>query len=87
MHRRNRADPREVSILVYPNPATDVLHVDMNSPSAAIIEILDLLGRVIYVCPIQQGLDTISIENLGKGFYLAKVKTNAGEQIVKWIKE
>lgn len=74
-------------ILVYPNPATDVLHVDMNSPSAAIIEILDLLGRVIYVCPIQQGLHTISIENLGKGFYLAKVKTNAGEQIVKWIKE
>ena len=74
-------------ILVYPNPATDVLHVDMNSPSAATFEILDLLGRVIYVSPIHQGPHTISIENLGRGFYLAKVKTNTGEQIVKWMKE
>lgn len=65
---------------LYPNPATDVLNVDvkMLGNYDATIEVLDLNGRVVYSAV---GYNTpsgfsINVADLSKGLYIVRIKNN-----------
>ena len=62
---------------IYPNPAISSVYV--NGPEIQEIELLTLNGKLILVSSER----TIDINNLPRGFYLAKLKTKAGTFIKK----
>ncbi len=74
----------EIEINLYPNPAQNVLHIQSSSVVEQ-ITIYDINGRMIkqILFPNQD----INVNDLAKGIYLVKVKTEAGDVLRKVIKE
>ncbi|HBG71162.1 MAG: hypothetical protein A2W93_12530 [Bacteroidetes bacterium GWF2_43_63] len=59
---------------VYPNPTNGVFHLNIESASVAKVEILNLLGDVVYFQNnLPNGSNTISIENLNDGIYMMRL--------------
>ncbi|MCF8428646.1 MAG: T9SS type A sorting domain-containing protein, partial [Bacteroidia bacterium] len=62
------------AIKVYPNPATDILHID-NLQSNTTISILDVTGKEIIKFSSDKLDATISLTNLSSGLYFIKIQT------------
>lgn len=77
-----------INVLVYPNPAKDVLFVKVNDATKDKInlQILDLSGRVIKsTSVISDG--NINIADIQIGTYILKINTPKGSTNKLWIKE
>lgn len=66
------SEPQQV-ISVYPNPATDLLHLDFSGDVNAQIRLLDVQGRVILSENMVSVQNTISLEGVSAGFYILDV--------------
>jgi hypothetical protein len=62
-----------VSVQVYPNPATSVINVV--APERAVVEVMDLLGKQVIISTMVNAnqKQEISTENLANGMYMLKV--------------
>lgn len=72
-----------VTVNVYPNPATDVLHVEANGINR--IEVIDLAGRI--VLSSTQAQNTINISSLANGIYMLRTSTMEGVNVQKIVKK
>jgi len=61
-------DPR---LVIYPNPATDVLY--LSQPVTEEIEIVDLYGRMVYHKEVGTSTSTIHLEGLSAGLYFLRI--------------
>jgi hypothetical protein len=75
----------EVSINLYPNPVQDELHIDASSQIEG-IEIQQLNGSVLYSHISHETSARISLAGLSPGMYLVNVKTKAGSESYRFIK-
>lgn len=66
-------NPVTTSIIIYPNPVTDVLIVEANDADAKQIAITDVTGRVQLRKTIQ-GTETIQVNSLLQGIYYITVE-------------
>lgn len=74
----NETVPGAVSV-VYPNPAKDVLHVDMKGANITGISLSDMQGRTFKtVTPAKNTLVTIPVSDLSAGIYIIAVQTETG---------
>jgi 1,4-alpha-glucan branching enzyme len=66
----------EQSIVIYPNPASDYLHVFSGSSQIEQIELIDASGKVLKSFGLNRGINEVEISTteLPKGFYLLKVR-------------
>ena len=74
------------SLNLYPNPATAVLHFNLDNDAEVNIVISDVLGKIV----LSETISTrsISIENLKSGIYFVTFKTQSGAVAkAKFIKE
>ena len=72
-------------ILVYPNPATDVLYIDGTQNSE--IEILNIEGQILRLLIINNNHTILDISDLAEGLYFVKVKNETGTLVKKFVKE
>lgn len=72
-----------VTVNVYPNPATDVLHVEANGINR--IDVIDLAGRI--VLSSTQAQNTINISSLANGIYMLRTSTMEGVNVQKIVKK
>jgi hypothetical protein len=72
-------------IEIYPNPVIDVLHI--KSPQKSLIEISNINGQIIKKHCNNDKITTIDLENISKGFYIIKVKSDKEIVTNKFIKE
>lgn len=88
----NSISAQEGSIDVYPNPAVDVVTINMNLVNASktvLFEIADVTGKIVYTHTannVKNNQSKINVSGLATGAYLLKVTTDAGiftEKIVK----
>lgn len=66
---------------IYPNPATDVIHINWGSLSAgmAIFSITDISGKKVYRSEVKMDANAaINISNIRPGFYFLNVQTESG---------
>jgi hypothetical protein len=77
--------PKE--ILIYPNPATDVITIQMSNTEASTIEIIDVTGKVVLIRNNQAQRATIDINNLPNGIYLVRVSSGSNMEVQKIIKQ
>ena len=70
------------SIRVFPNPADDVLYVDLSNAGIQSVGLYDLLGRAVTdVCDTpQQGIAEINVRNLPAGVYVLRVTDDIGRE-------
>ncbi len=59
-------------ITLYPNPATSYLHVESKDKQISSIEIMDLLGRVVFYEKGQANLWEINLPNMIQGMYILR---------------
>jgi hypothetical protein len=73
------------TIVIYPNPSKNEIHIQNNGLNVELIEILDINGKVIMSLT---SLENISVENLEAGLYFVQVKFDKGNIVQqKLIKE
>lgn len=63
---------------VYPNPATDRIHIQSATNEAATIEILDVTGKQVTRQNIVGGAASIQLNHLVQGMYLYQIKSAKG---------
>ncbi|MBD3581179.1 T9SS type A sorting domain-containing protein [Flavobacterium selenitireducens] len=74
------------NFIIYPNPAGNELHVD-SEEGIDRIEILNLLGNLLYSANVSGGNATISTASLSTGIYILNVHRNGQSQQTKFIKK
>ena len=52
-----------------PNPARDLLHIQIDHPDAYVVRIADISGRTVFRTSLDRS-SSIDISNLAKGIYL-----------------
>jgi len=72
-------------INIYPNPNNGVFTVDIESSTT--INIIDVLGKVVYTQKLLDGKYTINLSNLNNGLYILKAESNGQLKTVRLIKE
>lgn len=78
------SEPLENSaIALYPNPATDILHVEVNQEmvgASTQIQILDVFGRLVKQEPVRGGNVATDVSNLDSGLYF--IRLISGNEII-----
>ena len=73
------------SLSLYPNPTLSVLNIKTNENLAnQTYAIIDALGKIVLKGKLNEGNNTINVEQLSKGIYYLKV---ANDKASKFIKE
>jgi hypothetical protein len=76
-----------LSMTVYPNPSeNDEINLLLyfgGKPSSAVVEVMDLSGRVVYSQNITT--NTHQISNLSAGVYVVRARTSAGVAVEKVV--
>jgi len=74
------------NITIYPNPATDKLYINLNSPASALITIMDMEGRQINQTENRNmQVVTIPLNGFAPGIYLARIQTGDGVSTLKFV--
>jgi hypothetical protein len=74
-------------IKIYPNPAKDLLTVDLNNFEAIKVNLFDALGRIVLTAPLSLSATTLNISALDKGFYTLVIDTKDKQLFKQIIKE
>lgn len=88
----NEIKIKDEELKIYPNPANDVLNVEINlstssgSSSVAKLEIINSLGQVVYQSAITNQHSSINIKQLSNGFYQLKLSEGESQKLIKFIK-
>lgn len=63
---------------LYPNPASDMLYFEVESQSNYTIQIIDVLGRVVFKSDLSAGIisEELSVSDLNAGIYVVSVSSN-----------
>ena len=61
-----------ISLNVYPNPTSDVLHIQLNQDASANTygELLDLTGKLVLRIPLNPGENEIDVQSIAPGTYV-----------------
>lgn len=76
----------ESHLRIYPNPVTTEFKVEASSEISQ-VEILDVIGRVVMIQPVQAKEDVINVEKLPHGLYTVKCIFREGIAVQKIIKQ
>ena len=80
------SSPSELQASVFPNPASDMLYLRVQTPEQCAWELLDFSGK-----RIQQGMiipdqeTAISIQSVSSGFYFLKITGSSGTSTTKKV--
>lgn len=63
---------------LYPNPVLDVLYFEIESQSNSTIQIIDVLGRVVFKYDLSAGITTgeLPVSDLNAGLYIVSLRSN-----------
>jgi hypothetical protein len=68
----------EYNLVVFPNPASDMVYVQVNGQKIDNLSISDMTGRQVYVSSSSNKIVEIDARNLTAGTYIINVSTSAG---------
>ncbi|MDR3681739.1 MAG: thiol protease/hemagglutinin PrtT [Flavipsychrobacter sp.] len=69
---------KNIVVAMYPNPANNVVNIDLQGTKATAINIIDMQGRVIKeITPTNSAIVTISTADFIPGIYMVQIHTDA----------
>ncbi|HRN38048.1 MAG TPA: T9SS type A sorting domain-containing protein [Flavobacteriales bacterium] len=75
-----------ISVRLWPNPGTDVLHIETGTTGRVGVQVCDATGRAV-LAAWGTGVLKLSSAALSPGVYFIEVTTSEGRQTVKWMKQ
>jgi hypothetical protein len=75
------------SVLVYPNPAKDILNIESRQKQLETITIVDLLGKTVRSATITDMQARIDLSPLANGLYLVKITAADESHVFKIVKK
>lgn len=72
-------------IKLYPNPVSDILHLDFNDYNVISIELMNAAGTLISKSTGK--IESIDVRDLPKGVYFIKINTEIGSNYKRFIKQ
>jgi hypothetical protein len=76
------------NITVYPNPATDVLHISLSTYKFNKLEVRDLLGKTVQTAELNSLEESISVKDLQKGIYFILLSDNSNNtEAIRFVKD
>jgi hypothetical protein len=81
----NTSDINEPEIVIYPNPAQDIVNIDLKSQESYNLQVFNLEGKLILTKTALKGKTTINISesNLSKGVYIFKINNTSQKVIIQ----
>jgi hypothetical protein len=73
-------------IIVYPNPANDVLNISLPDAETGEITIYNPTGRIVFNKKYLPGATSISIDHLEHGIYFLQAEGDFGTRSIKFVK-
>ena len=68
-------DEADLSIFrVYPNPTRDLLHVDLPTGEATLLEIIDMQGRLVRQVQVNGDRAVLHVGDLATGTYMLRLQ-------------
>jgi len=76
------------AMLVYPNPATDIIHLRITGPfmPGLTAEIYNSMGQLVLTAPITQSLQEVHIAGLSSGVYYLRTGSGSNSKVIKLVK-
>ncbi len=75
-------------VSIYPNPANDVLFVNMNGTTVSAVEIFNMTGQIVYTSGNEQNsIFEINVSELAAGMYTVRVINADGVSVRRFTKE
>ncbi len=78
--------PRDVSILIYPNPTKGNINVNCKNTIKS-IELYDVQGRVLQTNLVNANQTNVDISNQSKGIYFLRIISDKGMKVEKIVRE
>lgn len=78
--------PLNTELSLYPNPAKDVIHFNIDKQVNVTFEIWNMVGGQIQLGKAHQGLNTVDIKKLLPGVYFLKLSTDKEIKVLKFVK-
>ena len=73
----------ENTMVIYPNPASDVLNIKVDKYFAGELKISDLQGRIVYNKQVSiNGITQIEIDYLAKGTYIVQLGNELSQKLM-----
>ena len=77
----------DAKLRLYPNPGSNMLHLESMGRSTADVLVTDATGRTITQTTMQAGTIGLNAAQWALGFYQVQVTTDDGSVIRKWVKQ
>ncbi len=73
------------SILTWPNPAANTIHISLPTPNKSSLQILDMMGRTVLYTPFNNQA-SIDLTSYAAGLYLINIYSESGIAVRKFLK-
>lgn len=67
-------DIENVSFELYPNPAKDIINLELLSEEESVVEILDVMGKVVKTEMLTGAKNCIDVSSISEGLYVIKIQ-------------
>ncbi|WP_163325758.1 GEVED domain-containing protein [Draconibacterium mangrovi] len=81
------AENEDTELIIYPNPAHDIITISHNIQSESTITVFNAYGAVVKKEPLVSNLQEINISNLSSGSYYIRISGEGFNKIKKFIKQ
>jgi hypothetical protein len=69
----------KVSIKIYPNPSNGIIYIQ--APEKSSIEIIDLMGRIVYLGVMKSNIETIDLSVMN-GIFMVKINDEVVQKVI-----
>lgn len=80
-------DPSAAEVILYPNPAKEVLNINTTTNSFNSYQLTDMMGKAVGSGPISSAQTTIELSNLANGVYILQLTGEKNVTKRKIVKE
>lgn len=77
---------QDLTLRVYPNPATSVLNLQTNAGVSQVV-IYNAMGQLVQEATVSKAANQLDISKLKEGIYILKLKTASGESTQRFVKK
>lgn len=74
-------------ISLYPNPAANELTIENNSGVSALVEVMDLTGKVVLSTSVKDQKTKVDVSSLSSGVYNVRLKAKDAVDVIKIVKQ
>ena len=79
------SDFEQNTIVMYPNPTYDIVHIEALPPEKGVLTITDMLGRIVFRKDVTKTIEMLDVSKLNAATYLVSISYEKSSYLRKLI--